>query len=342
MQLDDHQTINHAAHKSQDLSQTTTISETLLLTDPTSTPSMSLSIQSTPSKSTNLVNYTNSSSDLISIHVAYAKHLPLISSTSTPTFPIPISSLLTGNDSSVSVLSSAEIGHQVTQQLSASSNLIPSNPIITNSIHNVSNPESDSQQFKDLHKAKNPAFQFQAKPTTTSSSSDTLHTSKPKISNSSNSPFNSNHTTPTSHTHINPLTNPTKFLQRKLISRLLPKSMQKPSSLSSNIILPSKLNIDTVVVVSCDPPSPRKPAVKRSRQDEDVSIKKKNVETKRQKVYSEEEVAMDSLNSSSENEGTFDMDNESSDTANSVPDQIEPGEQARKRGIVGDQISAVQ
>ncbi|KAF5202721.1 hypothetical protein FRX31_007692 [Thalictrum thalictroides] len=86
--------------------------------------------------------------------------------------------------------------------------------------------------------------------------------------------------------------------------------MQNFFSSGSALIKPSDKNIDTIVIVNCGPPSPRKQAVKRIRDDEEWSVKKKELETKRQKICSEAETESDLSDTSSETEDSSIMDSE--------------------------------
>ncbi|KAF5181904.1 hypothetical protein FRX31_028508 [Thalictrum thalictroides] len=118
--------------------------------------------------------------------------------------------------------------------------------------------------------------------------------------------------------------------------------MQRTTSSGSALVKLFDNNIDRVVAVNCGPPSPRKQAIKRVRDDEDLSFKKKELETKQQKICCETEIESNPRVTSYEKEISSIMDSESSHHAYIVQEHIPTRESTRKRGAFDDHILEVQ
>ncbi|KAF5181845.1 hypothetical protein FRX31_028568, partial [Thalictrum thalictroides] len=77
------------------------------------------------------------------------------------------------------------------------------------------------------------------------------------------------------------------------------------------LLKPTKNNIERVVVVNSGPLSPRTPASKRSRHDEELCLKQTKMKTKRHKVCYSEETPSDSSDTMTDDTFTTEMDIES-------------------------------
>ncbi|KAF5177535.1 hypothetical protein FRX31_032878 [Thalictrum thalictroides] len=133
---------------------------------------------------------------------------------------------------------------------------------------------------------------------------------------------------------------PTKYLHYKLASKLHSNNM--PRNPSSELIKPATNNINKVVVVSCGPPSPRKPAVKRVREDEDFNLSQEELETKRQKISDSKETDENFGETTIGSRNQHQIDLESIITLNPAAESHQYEEPNRKWGNVDDQSPALQ